>query len=201
MADRGKPIESLRERLLALIAEDERVRAQLERSGELFDGYASAMEAVHLRNAEVLEAIVDEYGWPGISLVGRDGARAAWLVLQHSISRPVLMRKCLPLLRDAVARHEVEAAQPAYLEDRIACFEGRPQRYGTQFDWDDHGELNPLPLDRPDLVDEFRASVGLDTLAERTRRMRTELGNERAPNDLAERKRASEAWARSVGWR
>jgi hypothetical protein len=193
--------EDLRAKLLEMQAEDLRTRSELERTGELFDGYAKRMEAIHVRNADALEAIIETHGWPGFSLVGPDGARAAWFVLQHSISRPGLMRKCLPLIRAASERQDVKAAYPAYLEDRIACFEGRPQRYGTQFDWDENGVLNPKPLEQAARVDEYRASVGLNPLAERTLQIRSELGNERPPENVAERQRQAAAWARSVGWR
>ena len=44
----------VREKLLALIAEDERVRAELVAEGTLFDGYNARMREVHERNAAVL---------------------------------------------------------------------------------------------------------------------------------------------------
>jgi len=39
---------------------DERTRARLAETGELFAGYALAMEDVHCRNADALAEIVDE---------------------------------------------------------------------------------------------------------------------------------------------
>src|SRR2546430_12422286 len=36
-----------------------------------------------------------------------------------------------------------------------------PQVYGTQYDWDEKGELNPHPVEDPEGVDELRRSVGL----------------------------------------
>ena len=123
--------EELRRKLLAMAEEDQRVRAELAATGELFQGYAPRMAEVHARNARQLESVIAEHGWPGKSLVGDDGAHAAWLVLQHAIGNPGLQRKCLPLLRDAAARGDMEPAHPAYLEDRINFFERRPQRYGT----------------------------------------------------------------------
>jgi len=191
----------VRDQLLAMHAEDQRVRTALEGTGELFDGYAPAMEAVHVRNADALATILDRHGWPGFALVGEDGARAAWLLLQHAISRPAFMRRCLPLLRAAAAQRDILPAWMASLEDRIACFEGRPQKYGTQFDWDERGELNPEPIEDPARVDELRASVGLNSLAERLLEVRRAAGRERPPLDYARRRQEADAWARSVGWR
>jgi hypothetical protein len=130
----------LTQRLSDMAEEDQRVRAELAATGELFQGYHPRMAEVHRRNAQELEAIIELYGWPGKSLVGDAGANAAWLILQHAIGNPELQRKCLPVLREAITRGEMEPAQAAYLEDRICFFERRAQRYGTQFDWDENAE-------------------------------------------------------------
>src|SRR5947209_4067064 len=138
---------ALHDELLSMAAEDRRVRAELAAEGSLGDGYHPRMEEVHRQNAARLKEVIEEHGWPGRSLVGEDGAHAAWLVLQHAIGEPALQRRGLELLREAVAAGEVPAVQAAYLEDRIAFFEGRPQRFGTQYDWDDNGEISPHPVE------------------------------------------------------
>jgi hypothetical protein len=195
--------EQLKQEILEMADEDRRVRAELVATGELFDGYNPRMAEVHRRNGERLQAIVREFGWPGKSLVGDDGAEAAWLVLQHAIGNPQLQRECLPLLRESAQVGESEPYQVAFLEDRIAVFEGRPQRYGTQFDWDENGELSPLPLLDPKGVDRHRASVGLGPLAERMEQARRRAKEERdtPPADFEKRRREQLAWAKSVGWR
>ena len=45
--------DALRHQLVAMAAEDARVRAELAATGELFRGYAPRMEDVHRRNARV----------------------------------------------------------------------------------------------------------------------------------------------------
>lgn len=195
--------EDLKSRLLAMTEHDLRIRAELVATGELFGGYNARMAEVHEQNAESLDRIVEEFGWPGVSLVGSEGAEAAWLVLQHAIGTPQLQRKCLPILKMAAEIGEVPAVQVACLEDRICVFEGRPQRYGTQFDWDGNGVLSPHPLQDPERVDQYRKSVGLGTLSERTRemRLRAEAEGHEQPADFREYLKGREAWARSVGWR
>jgi hypothetical protein len=160
------------------------------------------MEEVHVRNAAALTAIIEEHGWPGRSLVGEDGAHAAWFVLQHAIGNPPLQRRGLGLLREAAERGEAPARQAAYLEDRICFFEGRPQVYGTQYDWDASGELSPHPVADIAGVDERRRSVGMGTLEENTRRFREEAARsgEGPPGDRAGHERFL-AWCRAVGWR
>lgn len=182
---------------------DRQVRTALLCSGELFGGYNERMAAVHGQNAGKLAQIIEKNGWPGIPLVGEDGAEAAWLVLQHAISNPGLQRRCLLLLEAAAERGEVPAWQVACLEDRICVFEGRPQRYGTQFDWDEDGRLSPHPLQEPDRVDTLRASVGLGPLSEKTKEMRVRAAAEgdQPPGDYRKRHKDRKDWARSVGWR
>ncbi len=194
---------ALRGELVAMAEEDQRVRAELAADGSLFDGYHPRMRAVHDKNAARLTEIIGQFGWPGRGLVGEDGSRAAWLILQHAIGQPALQRRGLVLLREAVARGDVPAAEVAMLEDRIAFFEGRPQRYGTQLDWGENGELAPLPIEDEANVDERRRSVGLGPLAEDVRRRQEDMtrDREKPSGDWAERRRQFEKWARSVGWR
>ena len=98
---------------------------------------------------------------------------------------------------------DVDPVQVAMLEDRILSFEGKPQRYGTQFDWNEDGLLKPLPIADPADVDVRRRAVRLDSLAENVARIRANAlrdGHQR-PDNAAARKEAAASWARSVGWR
>ena len=120
-----------------------------------------------------------------------------------AIAQPALQRAALRALQDAAARGEVPPLQPAMLEDRIRTFEGRPQLYGTQFDWDAAGELSPLPIEDLTRVEERRRAVGLGPLVDDliARRRAAAEGPEQPPTDWAERQRDMEAWLRTVGWR
>jgi hypothetical protein len=196
--------EKLRQALLAMRAEDERVREELAQTGELFDGYHPTMEAVHLKNAARLEEMIDHHGWLGKSLVGEDGAEAAWLIVQHAISRPDLQRRFLPLLKAQIERGENPAWQAAFLEDRILSFEGKPQIYGSQFDWNERNAMSPNEIFEPEKIDERRAAVGLETPYSAYIKAHNEAvrkSNEKPPDNLDERQRAFEEWARKTGWR
>jgi hypothetical protein len=123
-------------------------------------------------------------------------------LLQHAVGRPALQRRGLELLLDAIPRGDANALDAAYLSDRIAVFEGRPQLFGTQFDWSD-GALSPAPVADPDGLDDRRASVGLPPMAETVAAMRARAAaeGETAPADLSARRAAFEAWAKRTGWR
>jgi hypothetical protein len=144
--------------------------------------------------------MLDESGvrWIGKSLAGEDGAEAAWLIVQHAISLPDFQRKCLALIREAVEKGDAEPYQAAYLYDRICLFEGRPQRYGTQSDWNERGEMEISDLEDEDKVNDFRREVGLEPLRSKIRKPDE---REPRPKDLHARRREFEDWARKVGWR
>ena len=124
--------EALREELIAMRAEDLRVREELLQSGELGQGYAPRMEAIHRKNASRLRQIIRQHGWPDHDVVGADGTWAAWFIAQHAIGEPDFQREVLTLIHEKVRQGKIPAAQEAYLWDRIATYEGPPQRYGTQ---------------------------------------------------------------------
>jgi hypothetical protein len=201
--------DGLRRELLAWVAEDEATRERLAREGKLFEGYHEEMEAVHRRNAERLEEVIRRRGWPGRTVVGEEGASAAWRIAQHAIGEPARMRAWLALLRDAVACREADARELAMMEDRVRVLEGRLQRYGTQLDWNDAGDaMEPMVgVEDPERVDERRRAVGLGPMEWRRRGAEVaevgEVGEvgEVAPKDVAARREAMEEWARRVGWR
>lgn len=189
--------------LIAAARRDAETRVQLAKSGALFRGYHPDMEAVHVENAALLERVIDAIGWPGRAKVGDEAAGAAFMILQHAISRPDLQKRGLDLILDAIAEGQANPLDAAYLSDRIAVFEGREQIFGTQFDWDESGMLSPAPIRNPAEVDERRASVGLPPLADVTAelRARAAVEGDRAPDDHEERRAEFDAWARRVGWR
>jgi len=192
----------LRQALLDLVAEDERVREALAADGSLFKGYNARMREVHEHNASRLEQILNDHGWPGIHLAGKEGAEAAWRIAQHAIALPRFQRRCLKLLQSAVSRGDAEAQHAAYLDDRIAFNERRPQKYGTQFDWDEAGAMSPFKVDDEKAVDRRRRALGMTPFAEHVEAMRENWrkSKERAPADWHARQREIEAWAREVGW-
>ena len=194
--------EALSQELVSLAKRDLSVREALVADGSLSSQrYHPRMEAVHKENAARLATIIEQYGWPGISLVGEEGARAAWLIAQHSISNPPFVRHCLSLLKQAASNNEVVPWQAAMLEDRVRMYEGKLQIYGTQIPSQVRTvELNPHPIENPETVNDRRLAVGLNTLEERTAELREQSARESipTPTDLEER---YEKWLYSVGWR
>lgn len=181
---------------------DNNVRSDLVRRGVLYNGYHPEMEHVHNSNADLLLEIIKEHGWPSKDLVGEEAVAAAWLVAQHAISKPDFQRNCLTILKKELSKGNIEAKRVAQLEDRILVFEGKPQVYGTQFDWDDQGMMSPNPIQDPENVDTLRKNIGLPPIKESTEQIRSSVAREtQSPADLKKHKDMFLVWARKVGWR
>ncbi len=191
-----------RHRLLALKDAEQALRLELLQSGEPVGGYPPTLRRLHEANARELELIVDDEGWPTADAAAADGAEAAWLVAMHAVSRPSFMRRCLGLLKSAANRDEVPRRHAAMLEDRIRALEGRPQKFGTQLDWQ-NGRLSPLPIEDEAEVDSRRAAVGLAPLAETVATARAAAQSDGAPppEEWEASSSVLEALAREVGWR
>lgn len=125
-------------------------------------------------NTKWLGGVVEKYGWPTHSLVGRNGAHSAWLLVQHADRDPKFQRKCLDLMAKAL-KDEVSQSDVAYLTDRVLLAEGKKQRYATQFTLTD-GKWEPRPLEDPAIIDKLRKEAGLQPLAEYKKQLEAMYG-------------------------
>jgi len=158
----------LRAELLRRAARDQEARRQAERDWE-------PVAAVDAENLPWLQQVIAETGWPGRSLVGEDGAHAAWLLAQHADRDPAFQRACLTLMTEAAGQGEASPSEVAYLTDRVLLAEGQPQEYGTQLAGRD-GRWQPRQLRDPGTVDQRRATAGLGPIADYLAGMASQLG-------------------------
>ncbi len=163
--------DALREELLRRLKEDQAAHGEyLEwiktrgwAPGKVAEDPAAIlgkMREVERKNTAWLKEVVDRYGWPGTTLVGRDGADAAWILVQHADHDHLFQKRCVLLLREAVKRGEATGQHLAYLTDRVLNSEGRKQIYGTQLRIVD-GKVVPKPIEEEADVDQRRADLGL----------------------------------------
>jgi hypothetical protein len=194
--------KNITEKIIDLKNTDLALRDKLVQSGQLSNGYNEEMKELHNKNAKILNDIIDTIGYPTIDKVGKEANKAAWLIIQHSIGQPEFMKKCAKLLEIAVNENKADPKSLAYLADRIAVFEDKPQLYGTQFDWDDNGNLSPNLFDDLTKVNERRKSIGLNKLDEQTEMIRQQAINENQspPTNFEKRKQEIKEWKRNVGW-
>jgi hypothetical protein len=162
----------LRQDILARVEADQAVRLALmqkQQQGQQPDSLdAARLQAVDTANTRWLKRVVAVHGWPGRSLVGRDGAQAAFLLVQHADADTAFQAQVLPLLERAYAEGDVEGAHVALLTDRLAAARGQPQVYGSQADIVD-GRVVLKPIADSAGVDARRARVGLPPLTEYVR--------------------------------
>ena len=115
-------------------------------------------------NAKYLKQLVEQDGWPTISVVGATASQAAWLIVQHADHDPAFQKRCLALMQN-LPEGEVNPANIAFLEDRILINDGKPQKYGTQFEGEGHS-FGPYPIEDQANLDTRRAKMGLEPFAE-----------------------------------
>ncbi|HLO29253.1 MAG TPA: DUF6624 domain-containing protein [Anaerolineales bacterium] len=161
--------DQLRDELLQRVAEEQRLREEwINRQDDAeFTAHVTEIDA---QNTIWLDKMIEQVGWPGNSLVGEDGANAAFLIIQHS---PDLgfQKKCLGLMESTVAEGEMNAIHLAYLADRVRMREGKPQYYGTQGLSQPNGIIVPAPIEDEQNVDERRKAIGLEPIAEYFKQM------------------------------
>lgn len=114
----------------------------------------------------VLKKLIAKYQWFNISKFGALADTNGWLLVQHMDQDPSFQLKVLKTLEKLYPKKETSPKNYAYLHDRLANFEKRKQKYGTQGKCVGKGEWEPHELENPKKVDYFRKKVGLPPMSE-----------------------------------
>ena len=171
--------QSLRSELLKMQKDDQKYRGEVSKIMEMsltadekqkrVSALMEKQERLDNRNRKRLVQIIDKFGWPGRSLVGKEASLTAFLIIQHADLED--QKKYFPMLKEAVRRGEARPDYAALLEDRILMREGKQQIYGSQLNFNQVTNQQELwPIEDEENVDARRASVGLEPLAEYVKR-------------------------------
>ena len=114
-------------------------------------------------NLPRVQAILQQYGYPGKSLVGAPTNEAAWYVIQHT---PALIPQYLPMMKTAAETGELPFRLYATMLDRQLMFENKEQVYGTQARNDNNNKLFIWPIQNPAQVNQRRKQAGFTTTVE-----------------------------------
>jgi hypothetical protein len=114
-----------------------------------------------------LKQIVAQKGWPTISLVGLDASRAAALILIHTEDH-AWQKSLLPHLQKLVDQGKIAGDDIALVVDKTLVADGKPQRFGTQFDLKD-GAMVMSPVEDRTHLDALRQRYLLPPMAEYTK--------------------------------
>lgn len=161
-------------------ARDQQVRMQLlemnrrvndgEYSAALVDSLVAAgaeMERIDRENMRLVASLLRDGLPEGLAAESYD---AVWLIIDHAPLKE--QKRYLPLLREAAGRGVISAYKLATLEDRVAMYEERPQRYGTQsYQTNVGGEtfIYVWPVEHPEQLDSLREAIGTCPMAEYVR--------------------------------
>lgn len=144
------------------------INAVMSRGGKQTPESVALWNSIHTKdslNQIKVMKILDTRGWLGTDVVGKDGSRALFLVIQHA-DLPI-QEKYLPMMKEALKKGDASGSSLALLEDRVALRKGGLQTYGSQIGMmPETGEHYVLPLADPDQVNQRRNEVGLGPLEE-----------------------------------
>lgn len=116
-------------------------------------------------NQAKVKIIFERFGWPPLSMIGKQGSYTLFLVIQHADLKT--QETYLPLMRKAVQDGKAQGKHLALLEDRVALRQGKRQIYGSQVATDAKtGRDYIRPLEDSDHVDERRFAMGLESYAD-----------------------------------
>lgn len=126
------------------------------------DALQQRWRTIDSENLKQLKEIIAACGWP---TTNKD-SHSAWLLVQHADSDLAYQHLARALLETSVRAGVAAPRDLAYLADRIAANEHRPQEYGTQFTQPDRCHLVLDPVDDRALVNQRRLAIGLQSLEE-----------------------------------
>ena len=121
--------------------------------------------AIDCANTAWLRTQMQQIGWFDIPTYGADADHDAWLLVQHADRTPDFQRTTLARL-EALPQGSTNRKNLAYLWDRVAKSDGRPQRYGTQGRCVGPGTWEPNPSEDPSHLDDRRMQMGLNPESE-----------------------------------
>ena len=114
-------------------------------------------------NLQWLKKMVSDSGIPTVVQVGESGVHWAWLLVQHADDDPAFQLSVQPVFAQRQAAGELPADDLARLTDRVLVAAGKPQRFGTQFDWYS-GRFKPKGVVNMAEIEANRRQLGLMSL-------------------------------------
>ena len=176
-----KPNPHLKHELDSLYAVDQRYRAmlfdpRLNRNPdslatvlsvpkeELNAAIMTKMQQTDATNLVRMQAILQQYGYPGKSLVGAPTNEAAWSVIQHA---PAAIPQYLPMIKLAAEKGELPFLRYAMMLDRQLMTDGKEQIYGTQLRNYNNQPPFVWPIQNAAQVNQRRQQAGFTTTIEK----------------------------------
>jgi hypothetical protein len=141
-------------------ARDQVVRKRLVASLDSKELHAQAL-LIDAENTAYMRVLIAECGWPKKSVVGEEGAKAAWLLTQHADMDPQYQVLASQQMRYAVLAKEASAERLASLVDRNRMLTHQPLVYGVSFYTGPDKIIRFYDIVTPGQLDARRSEIGL----------------------------------------
>lgn len=162
----GYELPKIRQELGRMIEADQRARHALisARNESEKESLRAEVERVDEGNLSRVGEILEQFGFPNVAQVGRDGVSTFFLLVQHA-NDVKLQRKALDLAGQLMESRQLSRQQYALLTDRVLLAEGRKQIYGTQTE-QVGGKIILKPVEDIDHLDLRRAKMAMGSSRE-----------------------------------
>ncbi len=125
-----------------------------------------------LVNRAKAKKIFNKYGYPTISMVGKEKAHEFWVIVQNCNMDVDFQLAVLKVTDKLIHTGEADAHDYAYLSDRVRINLGQKQIYGTQVEFNKaKNSYEPFELNNPKEVDKRRKELNLESMAEYIKKM------------------------------
>ncbi len=152
--------------LSKMVSIDQALRAKVAHAQSTVDeSLWNEIKKIDREHTKTLKEILNYYYWITIPEFGKEADGHAWLLVQHADHDPEFQKEALHRLEKLYPSQETSPTNFAYLHDRVAKNEKRPQRYGTQGTVKD-GKWVPYEIEDPNSLDYRRSVVGLPSFQE-----------------------------------
>lgn len=149
----------VRDELLRMQRDDQAARAAFGQGRAPTRAEETVLVDTDARHLRRLKAIIGDGGFPAAADVGRDGVAAAWLLVQHADADPGFQQRILSGLEGLGEADGISGEQVALLTDRVLLAQGKPQRYGSQYQGNPGEPPSMRPVEDPAGLDERRARM------------------------------------------
>jgi len=157
-------LPDLRKRINLMTIQDQKLRfakSQTNDSREI-EVLNQQINDSDFKNLNEAKEIIEKYGWPKITEIGKDGQNNFWLIVQHADQDILFQKLALSKMEKLMETKEIDLENYAFLYDRVQCNLNYKQLYGTQVIWTDNGKASGFrPIIKEDLADKRRADFKL----------------------------------------
>ncbi|WP_459210824.1 DUF6624 domain-containing protein [Aquimarina rhabdastrellae] len=166
-------------KLLSLIQKDQALNYHIDQAKKHFiktgvipqwyPPLGAYKQEINKNGYEDMIALIEKYGWPKYSKVGKLAADAPLLIINHH-ENDAIRKKYLIQIKNACLENEGSCIEFAKIQDRILVNENQLQIYGMQFRYNAERKLEPYPIKDPEYVDKRRKKIGLESLKDYLKR-------------------------------